>query len=298
MVLMQGVILEGVGGFYYVENAEGDCYECRARGKFRLDQVTPLAGDRVQFEKTDHAMTGYLQTIEPRKNELLRPLVANIDIFILVLSASVPKPDFKLCDKLLIQAQRSKVKAAIILNKCDEADEIIVKEVRETYEHFVCAFIETSAKNGQGLEVVRELIQNKISCFSGQSAVGKSSLINSLCDTMQLETGRLSKKTARGRHTTRTTTLLKLNGIEGYVIDTPGFSLLDLNDLPAEEIQSYYPEIEQFGADCRFQNCLHRQEPECAVKNAVEKGLIHAGRYQRYLEIMEEQMNKEKKRYR
>lgn len=298
MALMRGVILEGVGGFYYVEDAKGDCYECRARGKFRLDNIIPLAGDRVQFEKVKNTMTGYVNIIEPRKNELLRPPVANIDIFVLVLSASVPKPDFKLCDKLLIQAQRSQVEAAIILNKCDEADKTIINEVRLVYEGLTCAFIETSAQEGHGLEAVQKLIQDKTSCFSGQSAVGKSSLINALCDTMQLETGRLSKKTARGRHTTRTTTLLKLDGIDGYVIDTPGFSLLELNDLLAEDIQLYYSEIQQFRTDCRFQNCLHLQEPECGVKSAVEKGLIHSGRYQRYVEIVEEQMKKEKKRYR
>lgn len=297
MTWMQGRIIKGIGGFYYVLTEEQTLYECRGCGKFRLEKITPLAGDWVHFEVVPNTKTGCIYEIEERKNQLLRPPVANVDMFMLVISASVPKPDFMLCDKLLIQAEREHVAASIVINKCDEADESIIKAIQEAYGEMYSLFF-VSAKASENIDALRASLCNKISCLSGQSAVGKSSLINELCVSLQLETGGLSKKTDRGRHTTRETTLLKLENEEGYVVDTPGFSLLDLGDLPAESIQSYYADIASYAKDCRFQNCLHLEEPSCAVKQAVQAGKIQEGRYMRYRLLTEEQQKKEKQKYR
>ena len=298
MSFMNGVIVKGIGGFYYVQAEDGHVYECRGRGKFRLDQVTPVAGDHVRFEPTGESRFGYLYEIEERKNYMVRPPIANVDQFLLVLAASTPKPDMLLCDKLLIQAERVGVLAGLVLNKSDEADPFVMDDIRADYQNLPYAFFVTSAKTGEGLNELEQAMENKLSCFSGQSAVGKSSLINALCQSLELETGGLSKKTARGRHTTRASTLLKLEKTRGYVVDTPGFSLLELENLPQEEIQLYYPEMQPFRAQCRFANCMHIAEPGCAVKHMVEEGGIPKERYNRYKTLCQEQQKKQRKKYR
>lgn len=294
---MEGVIIKGIGGFYYVQAEDQHCYECKARGKFRLDEMTPLAGDRVLFDADEAQKKGYLLEILPRKNELKRPPVANVDQFVLVLAASSPKPDMLLCDKLLIQASCVKVDAIIVLNKCDEADDVIFEQVREDYAGLDYPFLYVSAKTGEGIDALSKQLLNRLSCFSGQSAVGKSSILNRLCSSFELETGGLSRKTARGKHTTRASTLMKLDYGEGYVLDTPGFSLLDIQDLPPEELALYYPEMQDYLGKCRFGSCQHVAEPDCAVKAAVAEGKISKGRYERYEQLMQEQTEKEKRKY-
>lgn len=291
---MRGIITKGIGGFYYVSTPSGE-YECRARGKFRIADISPLAGDSVEFEAFEGKMRGYLLDILPRKNELKRPPVANVDQLLLVLSASVPKPDLLLVDKLLIQANLAGVDALICLNKCDEADGEIIEEISADYEGKSIAFMAVSAKSGEGLAQLRERLSNKITCLAGQSAVGKSSILNTIFD-LALLTGVLSKKTARGRHTTREATLLPLGG-NGYVVDTAGFSLLELPDIEPEDLAPLYTEFEEYAQSCRFSRCMHERDSGCGVRKALAEGLISKGRYDRYLQILAECKEKRKRRY-
>ena len=291
---MRGVIVKGIGGFYYVDTDQGR-YECRARGKFRLQEKTPMVGDEVEIAPEKGKKKGYLQEILPRRNEMLRPPVANVDQFVLVLSASVPKADLLLADKLLIQAARAQVAPLVCLNKCDEADPEILRIVEEEYGALGCPFVRVSAKTGQGLEELSERLAGKLSCFAGQSAVGKSSLLNALLPELELETGGLSRKTDRGRHTTRHAELMRLKN--GYAMDTPGFSLLEVEGMEPDELCQYYPEMKGLEKECRFAHCLHGAEPDCAVKAALERGEIARGRYERYLTILEELKELKRKRY-
>lgn len=295
--MQEGVLIKGIGGFYYVKTKDGGIIECRARGKFRIDDIVPTVGDVVRFETEDGVPGGYLLEILPRKNLLVRPSVANVDQFILVMSLKDPAPDLLLSDKLLIQAARRNVSAVIVLNKCDIADSAIYERVISEYCDWPAALLVTAAHTGEGLEELRTALRGKLSCFAGQSAVGKSSLLNALCADLALEVGDLSKKTARGKHTTRCSELLSLPG-DAFVMDTPGFSLLDIDDIPGEELQQYYPPIADLAGQCRFENCVHRAEPGCVVKEALERGEIPKGRYDRYLLLLDELCEREKNKYR
>lgn len=290
---MQGRVIKGIGGFYYI-SAGAQVYECRARGKFRLDDIAPLAGDRVVFEPGSGEAFGYLTKILPRKNVLVRPPVANVDQFVMVLSAANPKPDFLLCDKLLLQAQRQSVAPLIVLNKCDIAEDDVMDSIARDYMGY--DFFIVSAKSGEGLDALKDALHGKLSCFAGQSAVGKSSLINALCRSFSLSTGELSKKIGRGKHTTRAAELLDMDG-NGYVVDTPGFSILELDEMPPERLQEYYPELSKYLGKCRFIDCLHDAEPDCEVKNAANSGEIPFGRYERYRAILAELIDKQKRKY-
>ena len=289
-----GVIVKGIGGFYYVDTGDG-VYECRARGRFRLEETCPLVGDQVAIAADDKKRTGYVTDIFERKSAMLRPPVANVDHFVLVLSASAPKPDLLLVDKLLLQAYNAHVGVLLVLNKCDEADSRIVAEVQEDYR---CAGVElllASAKTGQGIGELKDRLRGKISCFAGQSAVGKSSIINAVEPGLILKTGGLSKKTDRGRHTTRHTELCPAAG--GYVVDTPGFSLLELLPMEPEALSLCYPEFSKRNGACRFLDCVHQNEPDCAVKAAVAAGEIPKGRYDRYVLLLEELKELKRRRY-
>ncbi len=282
---LTGTVVRGVGGFYYV-HARGQVYECRARGRFRLDEISPLVGDQVVIAPEEGKTTGFVTEILPRKNLLTRPPCANVDRFVLVLSAHLPKADLLLADKLLLQAALQKVEPMICLNKCDLASPDEIGALAKDFRALGAPVLALSAKTGQGMSELAGQLAGKISCFAGQSAVGKSSLLNALAPHLALETGGLSKKTARGRHTTRFSSLLPLCG--GYAMDTPGFSLLDLAPMPPSELAQYYPEMAPYLGRCRFEDCLHDAEPDCAVKEAVRNGAFPAGRYERYKELLHE----------
>lgn len=292
----QGMIIKGIGGFYYVR-ADHQTFECKASGRLRLGKLTPITGDWVRFSFDDSLKTGYILEILPRKNALLRPPVANVDQFVLVISASTPHPDFLLCDKLAIQAKKHEADLIFVVNKSDQGNADAFAEIVSQYSRICRCIIACSAKTGEGINELEEELRSKTSCFAGQSAVGKSSLINALCKSLHLETGGLSKKTARGKHTTRETTLFPLDGLEGYIMDTPGFNFFDLNDIDSENIQKYYPEYETYYGKCRFINCNHISEPDCAVKNAALSGEISKKRYERYQILFAETLSKEKKQF-
>lgn len=285
--MAEGIILKGVGGFYTVLGPEGETYTCRPRGRFRKARTTPLPGDRVVFALPQAVQSeAWIDEILPRKNLLTRPAVANIDTLMIVLAASAPKPDLLLVDKLLIQCEAIGVRPVLLINKCDEADGGMYDVVRRDYANTGYPILNVSALSGEGMDALQSELSGRICCFAGQSAVGKSSLLNRLKPELALPTGEMSVKTERGRHTTRHAELWPAFG--GAIVDTPGFSLLDLTELTPETLRELYPEMRPYNGRCRFALCLHRREPDCAVQEACGRGEIPAERYARYLLLLDE----------
>lgn len=289
---MQGRIIKGIGGFYNVLLEDGTIVTCKARGRFRNEGVTPMVGDQVEvsFHETGFAA---MDDILPRKNALLRPPVANIDLLVIVLSASIPKPDFLLADKLLIQAKTLQIEPLLVLNKMDSAKPEITDEFLRDYAAFHTLL--ASSAIGDGIDALKQALTNRVSCFAGQSAVGKSSLLNALFPELALETGGLAKKTDRGKHTTRQAELWPYLG--GAVLDTPGFSLFEMSELEQSALDASYPEFAGVTSECRFAGCRHVAEPDCAVKALLQTGKLSQGRYARYIEIQAEIEDKRKHRY-
>jgi len=291
---LEGVILRGVGGFYYVWDGAVQ-HECRARGRFRRDKITPTVGDRVLFtpEKLGAEESyGYLEEILPRTSELARPPLANIDLIIAVIAAVAPNPDLLLLDKLLIGASEAAVDAAVCINKTDLATAADVVE-----EYRLCGYdvFALSASSGEGVAQMRGRLSGHIAAFAGQSGVGKSSLINALEPDMNLKTGAVSR-IERGRHTTRHCELLLLPG-GGLLADTPGFSLLESETVDPLELKEHYPEFAPYEGLCRFDGCSHRSEPGCAVREAAREGRLSIGRLERYEAIFLERKERWDHRY-
>lgn len=280
-----GIILKGIGGFYYVSAGEA-VYECKARGVFRKKEMTPLPGDRVDFSVIDEdKKKGSLNDILPRISQLVRPAVANVNQVVLVIAAKSPLPDFLLLDKLLVTAEKEKINAVICLNKLDLDDERHSEKIAEAYKRSGFDFVMTSAKFGQGLEQLEQKLISKVTVFAGQSGVGKSTILNSILKDMVMETGEVSVKTERGKHTTRHAELIPLD-CGGYIVDTPGFSSFELENIELEELQYYYSDFSQSTEGCRFSGCSHVSEPGCKIKEMVTNGIIDAGRYERYVELL------------
>ncbi len=289
--LLSGRIVKGIGGFYYIQDEQGDIHECKARGRFRKDGVTPLTGDNARF-----SLGGFIEEIEPRKNELKRPKVVNIDTAAIVVSAAKPDVDYLLCDKLLISIKLEHIKPLIIINKCDVADSARIEEIKNEFKG-ACETVCVSAKSSEGLDVLRKLLSGSVTCFAGQSAVGKSSVINALFPSLGLKTGQLSKKAERGTHTTRQAELLVGEDFSGAIVDTPGFTFFDCADITPEKLSFYYEDMAPYREKCRFASCLHADEPDCAVKEAALGGHITQGRYKRYLQILKEIQEKRSRKY-
>ena len=298
-----------MGGFYTVLEEGGGTAVCKARGLFRKQNVTPVVGDLVEFTPGASGAagerSGYLMRILPRKNELIRPAVSNIDRLFIVVAASRPCPDLLLVDKMLILAEKYGVEPLLVINKCDEAEPAAISAIAAQYAPAGYGVHCVSAASGMGLPALAEKLRGAVICLAGQSAVGKSSLLNALVPGISLAVGGLSEKTERGRHTTRHTELIPLeNG--GAVLDTPGFSLLDALYLEPEEIRMLYPELRGAEENCRFSKCLHITEPGCFVKKELiisektpfppEKG-IHRERYERYVRLVHEAKEQRRHRY-
>ena len=290
-MMQRGLLIKGVGSFYEVLTDNGDFQTCKARGSFRREGIIPTVGDRVLIDCKEQ---GYAQLSEilPRKNLLVRPSVANIDQLLIVVSASVPAPDWLLMDRLIIAAKQMQIDPVPVLNKIDCADPSIRQRFLEEYRMFDTVMV--SAKTEEGLDDLRNRIKGKITCFAGQSAVGKSSLLNALIPDLQLETGSLSKKTDRGRHTTRHAQLWPFEN--GMVLDTPGFSLFEPEYMEQEDLDACYPEF-RLAAKCRFPGCMHLSEPDCGVKCLLNSGSLSQGRYERYCEIALDYQTRRKHRY-
>lgn len=291
---MRGRIIKGVGGFYTVAADNKNNYVCKARGRFRKDGITPLPGDIVNFDAGGEEEDGYILDIEERRNVLTRPAVANIDQLVIVISASKPKPDLLLVDKMLLQCEKLSIEPILLINKMDAPKSGIVEEAKISYSKTGYRQIMMSALSGINLQLLKEALKGRLSCFAGQSAAGKSSIINALCPEHARETGELSARTERGRHTTRHAELIEVCG--GLVVDTPGFSLLEMDDTPAWELSGLYPEMRAAG-NCKFGQCLHLNEPGCCVIEAVRREDIPTDRYERYVRLVTEQTRKEKHKY-
>lgn len=294
---MQGKIVKGIAGFYYVDVAGAGIYECKAKGVFRKDKVKPLVGDDVELEVLDEQeKTGNVTAILPRRNALIRPAVANVDRAMVIFAMKNPRPNFSLLDRFLLMMERQKVETVICLNKQDLADPEETEEIQKIYGDCGYQVIATSMKEEKGLEQVEALLRGKTTVVAGPSGVGKSSLTNGIQGEVQMETGEISRKLKRGKHTTRHSQLIRV-GDDTFLCDTPGFTSLYVEEMDKEELRHYFREFVPYEGQCRFQGCVHIHEPGCAVKEALEEGRISRRRYENYTELYEELKEKEKRRY-
>ncbi|MGN0170747.1 MAG: ribosome small subunit-dependent GTPase A [Lachnospiraceae bacterium] len=292
---MQGKIVKGIAGFYYVHVVGSGIYECKAKGIFRKLNQKPLVGDNVDIEIIDEGeKTGNITALLPRTNELLRPAVSNVDQAMVVFASKQPDPSFNLLDRFLIRMQLEKVPVIICFNKCDLLTCEERESLRRIYDKCGYPVLFTSSIQGTGLKELKALLQDKTTTMAGPSGVGKSSLINILQENVEMETGSISDKIKRGKHTTRHSQLIPVSGTT-YIMDTPGFSTLYINEVEKEELKTYYQEFSAFGARCRFDGCNHMEEPDCCVKKAVEDGILSSVRYENYRLLFEELKNR--KRY-
>jgi ribosome biogenesis GTPase len=288
--MLEGTIIKGIGGFYYVETEKG-VYECKARGLFRKDNTTPLIGDRVLIRISEEDNTGYIEEIKERSSQLTRPPVANVTQAIIVMSIKNPDINFWLLDRFLVMAEYEKLDIKICLNKIDLAGEQEVNQIYNIYDKAGYHIIKTSTKTKEGIGLLKEALKGNITVFAGPSGVGKSSLLNKVDPSLELKTGEISEKTARGRHTTRHVELIDLGG-ESYVLDTPGFSSLNLDFIESEvELSRYFKDINKYSEKCKFIGCLHHKEPDCEVKKQVEVENIDRTRYKNYVSFLEEIRN-------
>ena len=291
---MQGKIVKGISGFYYVHVAGSGIYECKAKGIFRQQKMKPLVGDDVEIDIiSEEKKTGNVAAILPRKNALIRPAVANVVQALLIFAAASPNPNFNLLDRFLVMMGRQDVPVILCFNKCDLITEEQQQEIAAIYEASGRKILFVSAKKELGLKELQEILEGKTTTVAGPSGVGKSSLINLLAPEACMETGEISKKIERGRHTTRHAELIQLKG-DGYIMDTPGFSSLYLPEMEKEELQDCYPEFAAFEPYCRFQGCSHISEPDCGVKEALSEGKIHPVRYENYCQLYGELKDRKK----
>lgn len=292
---MIGKIMKGIAGFYYVGVAESGVYECKAKGIFRKDKIKPLVGDDVEIEVlNEEEKLGNIVKILPRRSELIRPAVANIDQALVIFAAREPKPNLSLLDRFLVIMEKQDVPVIICFNKQDLCDEEEVGRLKEIYEACGYPVVLASAKQGEGIEEIKSLLRGKTTTVAGPSGVGKSSLTNLLQNEVQMETGEISKKLGRGRHTTRHSQIIQIEE-DTWLYDTPGFTSFYVEEIEKEELRFYFREFFKYEGTCRFQGCTHTHEPGCIVKNALEEGKISKERYENYLELYGEL--KEKRRY-
>lgn len=292
--MRQGKIVKGIAGFYYVYVVGSGLYECKAKGVFRKQKQKPLVGDDVQIDViSEEEMTGNVADILPRKNALVRPAVANVDQALVIFAAASPKPNLNLLDRFLLMMERQGVPTMICFNKQDLATEEELGALREAYRTSRYPILFLSAKKKDGIEAVRELLTGKMTTVAGPSGVGKSTLINLLAPDVQMETGEISEKIQRGKHTTRHSQLIYL-GKDTFIFDTPGFSSLSVDFFEKETLGALFPEFEPFEKNCRFTGCSHIGEPDCGVKEALAEGKISQSRYENYLQIYNELKNKRK----
>ncbi|MBA4602398.1 ribosome small subunit-dependent GTPase A [Thermoactinomyces mirandus] len=284
-----GQIVKAISGFYYVRTDDGKLFKCRARGVFKFEKkkLTPLVGDLVEMEQTG-LDEGVVTSVQPRTSELIRPPIANTDQAVVVCSLRQPRYQQMPLDRFLVHGEREGLKIVIVLTKKDLIrDEEEIEQIRAVYEPANYPVLATSIKTQEGIGELKQCLKGKVSVFAGQSGVGKSSLLNQLLPDRVLETGKVSAKIGRGRHTTRQVELLPL-AEGGQVADTPGFSQLQFKGMKPDELGQCFPEIHVRSSDCRFRGCLHINEPDCAVKDALEQGAIAGSRYQHYKHFLTE----------
>ena len=277
----EGRIIKALSGFYYVQTQAG-VVECRARGRFRKDGTSPLVGDRVQITRA--GKSGTVDAVLPRRNALIRPAVANVDVLVVLASCAIPQTEPFLIDRIVTIAARQDVPCLICVNKDDLAPAAPLADI---YRKAGIPTLVTSAATGEGLEALRAHIRGKFAVFTGNSGVGKSSVLNALAPELALPVGEVSQKLGRGRHTTRHIELFSLPG-GMYIADTPGFSSFDtdrMDAIPKEELAQTFVDFLPYLGQCQFPDCAHRKEPGCAVRAAVEQGAIGKSRYESYLRL-------------
>ena len=290
---MQGKIIKGIAGFYYVQT-EDKLYECKAKGAFRKQKIKPLVGDNVEIAVIDEAnKLGNVEKILPRKNELIRPAVSNIDMALVIFASAKPDPNFNLLDRFLCMMEYQKVPVTICFNKIDLVDQEKLKEYSGIYEPAGYNVIFTCTKTKEGLGSIRSLLEGKTTTVAGPSGVGKSSIINCLQSDITMETGTISEKIERGKTTTRHSEIIPVSH-DTYIMDTPGFSSMDVPGFEKEDLWTCYPEFVRHEPYCRFIGCSHINEPDCGVKAAVEDGEISPVRYENYKLLYEELKNRHK----
>ncbi|MGN0435523.1 MAG: ribosome small subunit-dependent GTPase A [Wujia sp.] len=298
---MRGKILKGIGGFYYVHCEDGNVYECKAKGSFRNRSIKPAVGDDAVIDIIDeNKHLGNISDILPRCNKLIRPAVANVDQAIVVFALADPEPNYNLLDRFLIMMERQEVKSIICLNKNDLVDESKAEEIRSIYA--ACGYevmiIHTRALEDDGtasndIDRLREIIRGKTSVLAGPSGVGKSSVLNILRPDANAKTGEISEKIKRGKHTTRHSELIFIEN-STFIMDTPGFASLYVEDMEPQELKNYYEEFAIHQGKCRFSGCVHINEPDCGVKAALEQGLVSRLRYDNYVQMYNELKDKRK----
>jgi len=295
--MIEGVLLKGYGGFYYVY-AKDRVWECSLRGRFRVKDQDFLPGDRVKI-LPDQEDKATIEVVEPRRNALSRPTIANVDQALLVFAMTSPKPDLNLLDRLLIQVTYEEIEPILVFTKLDKFQEAAVNDdseehtITDVYRKIGYTVFEVSNETGKGIEEVGARLKEKISVLAGPSGAGKSSLFNALSPGKKLKTGELSLKSKRGRHTTRHVELMVCAG--GLVADTPGFSALFLPAMKRAELAECFPEFAQRRRQCRFNSCIHDKEPNCAIKEALKMGEISPSRYEHYLIFLQEVIAAERK---
>lgn len=292
---MQGKIIKGIAGFYYIYAEDGNVYECKAKGIFRKDNFKPLVGDNVEITVlNEEEKEGSVTSILPRRNSLIRPAVANVDQAFLIFAMENPKPNFLLLDRFLIMMKQQEIPAVICFNKKDVGEKEEMEKLYEIYTGCGYRVVLSSTCEGEGMDEIHEILKGKTTVVAGPSGVGKSSITNCMQGEVQMETGEISKKLKRGKHTTRHSQVIPVEK-NTFLVDTPGFSSLYLTDMKEEELRDYFPEFVMYEPQCRFQGCMHIHEPGCAVKKALSEGKISQQRYDNYLALYEEL--KEKRRY-
>ncbi|MEA4987334.1 MAG: ribosome small subunit-dependent GTPase A [Anaerovorax sp.] len=279
---MEGIILKGIAGFYYV-SCGGNLYECKARGIFRKDGLVPHVGDYVHIEVLEDGK-GIITEIHDRKNVFIRPPIANVDCFVVVCAATKPKPNLAIIDQFLVMAEENHTEVILCINKADLVKEEELNSLCEIYATLypVCC---VSGKNGFGIPDLKSKMEGKTCALAGPSGVGKSTLLNYLREDYAMETGEISEKTHRGKHTTRHAELFEMES-GGRVFDTPGFTSFDVLETDEDELPFLFPEMVPYQGMCRYDNCRHLKEPSCAVTQAVDEGKIKESRYQSYMAMM------------
>lgn len=293
---MQGKIIKGIAGFYYVHDGHSRTYECKAKGIFRNQNKKPLVGDNVEIVVlSEEEGTGNVTGILPRTNQLIRPAVANIDQALVLFASKEPTPNFQLLNRFLIMMEQQGVPCLICFNKTDLVDDAEESALREAFRGTGYPVYPLSTYTGEGFDELREALLGKTTVLAGPSGVGKSSFINQLVPEATMETGEISAKIQRGRHTTRHSELFHFDE-NSFIMDTPGFSSLWI-EMASEDLKLYFPEFEPYWRDCRFQGCAHMSEPDCKVKEALQAGEISRERYEAYQTLYLELKEKEKHKY-